>query len=96
MRARHYFRDTEHPDPARADRATAPDQVSYESAQEDSGWIRHTWTLMFSDGELDMMGVLDLFYTKPKCEEAERFIEKLVAAATSALFVPSDWNMTGP
>jgi hypothetical protein len=94
FRARQYFRDTEVPADDQKTLAVKPITVGYQRDDlTDPNWSIHRWTLMFSDGAVDMMGILELFF-KPdsavECEPMQRLVD---ASVSQALFVPDSWNM---
>jgi hypothetical protein len=90
FRARHFYRETESRVPLNRD--VGPTSVDFEEAAKD-GWVRHTWTLLFSDGEWDLLAILDLFHL-PNCATEAALVRGAIAQTVpEALFVPDNWDM---
>lgn len=58
------------------------------------GWSRHAWTLLFSDGEDEMMGILELFFVEATRPRATRLWEAFERILKDARYVPGAWTMT--
>jgi hypothetical protein len=96
FRSRHYFRDSERPLATPITTAVSPNSITHAEGGTDPNWNQQTWTLMFTDGENDMMAIFDLFYLPKLAAEAEAIRDQISAAAPLALFVPLTWDMRRP
>jgi hypothetical protein len=90
-----YFREAESPEPL-VDSSVYPYEIEFESRPEDAGWQSYRWTMLFSDGEQDMMGILELFYLPKSAEQAEALRQLIDSTAGQSLLVPSGWDMSPP
>lgn len=93
LRARTYFRDAERPTGLSETQAIRPTSVESSTGDPDGEWSALTWTLLFSDGEEEMMGVLELFFTAPEKDAAMAMRSSIEASAEDARFVPGEWDM---
>lgn len=93
FRTRTYFRNAEEPHERPTAQAIPPKSVEYALGESGGEWTTHSWTLLFSDGEGEMMGVLELFYIESRRIEAETIRRRIDAAAWVARFVPHEWDM---
>jgi hypothetical protein len=97
FRALAYFRDTQSPHSERNDVAERPQSVKVERlgpSERDPGWAKDIWTCMFSDGQLDMMAVIELWYRSDEPADLGRFRDAIEASVPYARFVPDEWRMS--
>jgi len=93
LRARTYFRDAEIPTAHPEVQAILPYSVEPFADDSEGEWSNLTWTLLFSDGEGEMMGVLELFFIASEKDAAMAMRDSIEASARNARFVPGEWDM---
>jgi hypothetical protein len=97
LRARNYFRELdEMPAGPATEYAVRPGSVEYASSTTDENWHSHSWTMLFFQGNLEMMGILELFYPPGREDEVRPFQEAMAEAAPLSLFTPDEWDMQAP
>jgi hypothetical protein len=95
FRSRAYFRPAELKSALKT-LSVRPFSVEYRlenPSASDPNWITHSWTLFFSDGEEEMMGILELFQPLSSTQPTDDLVESIERSVTEARFVPHEWKM---
>lgn len=94
LRTYNVYRDSKTPGPIKP-YAREPDSITREH-HEEPNWCSHRWTLLFTDGRNEMMGVLELFYPSGSPELAEPHRTLIDSNVGQSLYAPDDWDMRRP
>lgn len=87
-----YFRTSECPRSVIVGAATRPKSVVSVAGEEDDYWHQYAWNLQFSDGEEEMLGVINLYFLPEKEQEADKYRELIEASLPRCLMAPPEWN----
>lgn len=92
FRAMAYFRVSESPHSVVAGAATRPKSIESVAGEEDGHWHQYAWNLHFSDGEEEMLGVINLYFLPEKEQEADKYRGQIEASLPHCLMAPPEWN----
>lgn len=96
FRSRTYFRTSPSSElPVKHAKAPYSTEHTFEAASgPDSPWNKHTWTMLFRNGEEEMMSLLELIYRDGQTAQAEAIRPRIDASANASRFVPHEWDMS--
>jgi len=95
FRSRAYFRPAQSKSELQT-RSVRPASVEYrlqDPSESDPNWITHSWALLFSDGEEEMMGILELFRPVSSTARFDDLLRSIELSVNDARFVPHEWKM---
>lgn len=92
FRAMAYFRDSENPRPVIAGAASRPKSIEAVAGEDDDTWQQYVWNVHFSDGQEEMLGVINLLFLSEKEEQAEMYRKQIEASLPYCLMAPSEWD----
>lgn len=92
FRAMAYFRNNENPRAVVAGAANRPKSFESVEGEDDDHWQQYAWNLQFTDGQEEMLGVINLFFLPEKEDEADRYRQQIEASLPYCLMAPSEWD----
>lgn len=87
-----YFREAEEAIPFIGGAATRPTKIEDGPDESHGDWLCQSWSVFFTDGETDMLGMIYLYFLPRLRVEASILIERIEAALPKFLMAPDNWD----